>query len=78
MSKVVLVVVIHCGLLLQGVVAGIGGGRGYVDVSTVDAATSKRIADAITYADCHLVARVTTHHSFLVLANTVVQNTVTT
>lgn len=38
------------GLNVQGVVAGIGGGRGYVDVSTVDAATSKRIADAITYA----------------------------
>lgn len=33
----------------QGVAAGIGSGRGYIDVSTVDAATSQRIANAITY-----------------------------
>ena len=31
----------------SGILEGIGDGRGYVDMSTVDAATSKKIADAI-------------------------------
>ncbi|TYL47990.1 NAD(P)-dependent oxidoreductase [Marinomonas sp. IMCC 4694] len=34
----------------EGVVAGIGEGRGYVDMSTVDDTTSKTIAQAITQA----------------------------
>ncbi|KAG1673672.1 hypothetical protein FOA52_010540 [Chlamydomonas sp. UWO 241] len=32
----------------NGVLSGIGANKGYVDMSTVDEATSKRIADAIT------------------------------
>jgi 3-hydroxyisobutyrate dehydrogenase-like beta-hydroxyacid dehydrogenase len=33
---------------VSGVLEGIGGGRGYIDMSTVDAATSKKIAAAVT------------------------------
>ena len=32
----------------DGILEGIGDGRGYIDMSTVDAATSKKIADAVT------------------------------
>jgi len=34
----------------DGVLAGIGGGRGYVDMSTVDDTTSRTIADAVVKA----------------------------
>ncbi len=34
-------------MITQGVVAGMSEGKGYVDVSTVDAATSRQIANAI-------------------------------